>query len=278
VLGVAAALGIDLLDTTITNQEQVEGWLGLTFLGLIPATEKLPDGSNDDLMVYHQPKSVVAEFCRAIRTNLLFMSPDKPLRTILVTSSGPQDGKTTSAINVASAMAESGSRVLLVDADMRRPRVHKAFGVNNGVGLSSLILGEGQLSDAIKQTEVPNLSVLTCGPVPPNPAELLHTKRFEEIFEQLSKQYDRVIFDSPPIGIVSDGVVLSTKVDGTLLVLRSAKTSRDQAMRILRMLRSVNARIFGAVVNNVDLKAHAFGYYDYQRYGTYGETRENIAS
>jgi capsular exopolysaccharide synthesis family protein len=277
--GVGLAFGAEFLDTSITTQEQVEEWLGVTFLGILPSFQKTKDSKQQDLVVFQQPKSAAAECCRAIRTNLLFMSPERPLKTMLVTSSGPEDGKTTTAISVAIAMAESGSRVLLVDADMRRPRMHRAFNLPNGAGLSALIMGTGTLADCVRSTEVPNLQLLTCGPVPPNPAELLHTRAFSELLKEIQGSFDRVIIDSPPVAAVSDALVMSTHVDGTLLVLKAGRTSRDLARRTLRALRDVNARIFGAVLNDLNLESRQYrGYYHYERGGYYGDKSESAAS
>jgi capsular exopolysaccharide synthesis family protein len=204
------------------------------------------------------------------------MSPDRPFKKMLVTSSGPQEGKSTMAINLGVAMAQSGNRVLIVDTDMRRPRIHKVFGVPNESGVSSLVVGEGTLDDAVKTTEVDNLFVLPCGPVPPNPAELLHTKAFADLLEQLSSRFDRVILDSPPVGAVTDAIVLATQVDGVVLILKAGKTNRDMATRTVRALRDVKARVFGAILNDVDLKRSKYGdyYYGYSyRYYGYGEKK-----
>jgi capsular exopolysaccharide synthesis family protein len=198
------------------------------------------------------------------------MSPEKPLRSILVTSAGPQEGKTTTATSLAVTMAGSGNRVLLVDADMRRPRVHRIFGAPNAMGLSSLILGEGQLTDAIRATEIPNLSILPCGPVPPNPAELLHTAAFRKILSEAAERFDRVVVDSPPVGVVADAVVMSTHADGTLVVLKAGRTSRDLARQGIRQLRDVNARILGALLNDFDVRGQKYGQYTYYyQYGYY---------
>jgi capsular exopolysaccharide synthesis family protein len=277
--GAGLAFAVELLDTSISTQDQVEQWLGVTFLGILPSFARGKDGQHQDLVVVQQPKSAAAECARAIRTNLLFMSPDRPLQTMLVTSSGPEDGKTTTAISVAITMAESGSRVLLVDADMRRPRIHRAFNLANGVGLSTLIVGNGKLSEAIRSTEVPNLFLLTCGPVPPNPAELLHTEAFAQLLKEMAGSFDRVVVDSPPVAAVSDAVVMSTHADGTLLVLKAGRTSRELARRALRALRHVNARVFGAVLNDLDLEARQYrGYYHYERSGYYADKPERAAS
>ncbi|MBK7864660.1 MAG: polysaccharide biosynthesis tyrosine autokinase [Archangiaceae bacterium] len=269
-LGLGLAFGLEVLDNTITSQEQIEERLGVTFLGIIPS---IRDNAGD-LVVAEQPKSAVAECCRAIRTNLLFMSPERPLKSLLVTSAGPRDGKTTTAASLAITMAKSGNKVLLVDADLRRPRVHQAFKIPNGAGLSSLILGEGTLEGAVKSSGIENLSVLTCGPIPPNPAELLHTQAFTDLLAQLTTVYDRVIIDSPPVGAVADAIVMSTKVDGTVMVLKSGVTAKDTAKRTVRAMRDVKARLLGAVLNDINLDdRQGSGYYYYAKYGYYyGET------
>jgi capsular exopolysaccharide synthesis family protein len=200
------------------------------------------------------------------------MSPEKPLKTMVVTSASPSEGKTTTATALAEVMADGGSRVLLVDADMRRPQLHKVFELPNEGGLSSLILGEGQLDQLIRPTQIPNLSVLTCGPIPPNPAELLHTEGFARLLQAMAQRFDRVIIDSPPAGVVADAVVISTQVDGTLVVLKAGQTSRDAAVRAVRSILDVKGRIFGAVLNDLDLTDQRYGqYYQYYRYGYYGE-------
>jgi len=183
---------------------------------------------------------------QAIRTSLLFTSPDQPMRTMVVTSPSPQEGKTTAAISVAIAMAQSGNRVLLVDTDMRRPRLHKTFGVPGAEGLASILLGNARTEQMIKTTEVPNLFVLPCGPIPPNPAELCQSERFCALLAALARDFDRVILDSPPVMVVTDAVVLSTVVDGTLVVARTGETSRAAAARQLpahRRCRGAAARL-----------------------------------
>jgi len=270
--GVAFAYAADTFDTSIKTQSEIEDRVGLTFLGIIPAIDRTADGVSD-LVVHSQPKSPVAECLRAIRTNLVFMSPDKPLRTILVTSSSPQEGKSTVAAALAEVMADGGNRVLLLDADMRRPRIHRIFDVSNASGLSSLVVGEGTIDDTIKTTVVPNLWVLPCGPVPPNPAELLHTEAFATLLRELAKTYDRIIIDSPPVGVVSDATVMSAQVDGTVVVIRAKVTSREAARQSVRKIKDVNARVLGAVLNDLDLKEQQYHYY--YRYGYYYGDRKD---
>jgi capsular exopolysaccharide synthesis family protein len=281
VLGVGLAFMAEVLDSTIKTQEDVEGLLGLPFLGVIPTIKAtsagpdrgrpLPDGEARDLHVFDFPKSMVAECCRTIRTNILFMSPEQKIRRLLITSAGPREGKTVTSVNIATVMSQSNARVLLVDTDMRRPRVHRCFGMENHVGLSSLILGEVDYDDAIHSTPVPNLDVLLCGPVPPNPAELMLTERFRAILSELDERYDIVILDSPPTIAVTDSMILSQMVDGLLLVVKGGQTSKAIVRKAVSRLRGVNAPILGCVVNDVDLENRRYGHYSYyyRHYGKY---------
>lgn len=278
-LGVGLAYLLEILDSTLKHEEDVERVLKVPFLGMLPTVAEVgvsrreasrEDDPTRDLFILHHPKSAPAECARAIRTNLLFMSPDRELKRFLITSSGPQEGKSTTAIHTAIVMAQAGSRVLLVDCDMRKPRLHRSFGVPNDTGLSSLVVGEGRIEDALKHTEVPGLDFLPCGPIPPNPAELMHTKRFRQVLAELGAEYDRVIFDTPPLNAVADAAVLSTQVDGVILVTRFKKTGRELARRALRMLTDVNATVLGAVMNDVDLRSTEYNYYYAQKYGGYG--------
>jgi succinoglycan biosynthesis transport protein ExoP len=268
--GIALALLLDQLDTSVRTQGDVEQRLGVPFLGFLP---RIPSEGEKllvdrDLYVLHHPKSSVAEACRALRTNLLFMTPDRPFQTMLVTSSAPKEGKTTTVISLGIAMAQSGNRVLIIDTDMRRPRIHRSFGVASEIGLSSVVVGETELAEAIKSTEVPNLFVLPCGPIPPNPAEMFHTKAFAAVLEAARQAYDRVVLDSPPVNAVADAVVLSTQVDGVTLVFKAGATNRSYAQRAIRALLDVNARIFGAAMNDIDSNDPRYGEY-YQHYRRY---------
>jgi len=269
VLSVVSGLAFEYLDSTINSQEQVEQRLGLIFLGILPKMRPKAAGAMVELSVHRNPKSAVAECCRSVWTNLIFMSPDKPLKTILITSGGPEEGKTTAAFSLASTMADSGNRVLLLDADMRRPRTHRVLGIPNDVGLSSVIVGAAKIEEAIKTTEVPRLSVMVCGPVPPNPTELLHTQAFGNLLRSLEERFDRIVIDSPPVAMVADAAVISTQVAGTVLVLKAGRTSRELGLRSIRALHNVNATIFGAILNDLDLEDRNYGYYYY--YNHYGQ-------
>jgi len=276
VLGLFLAFGIafvrEYLDTSLKTKEQVEDELGIPFLGIIPLVQEraATTGQAVDLHVLGNPRGQVAEACRSIRTNLLFMSPEHPLRRLLVTSAGPREGKTTTVVDLGIVMAQSGGSVVLVDTDMRRPRLHKVFGVSGEVGLSSVILGEATLADAVKTTEVPGLSVLPCGPIPPNPAELLHTERFARILDELAERFERTLLDSPPLGAVADAKVLSVRADGALIVVRSHKTSKDMVAQAADSILDVKGRILGVVLNQVDLERREYGGYYYQYYRQYG--------
>jgi succinoglycan biosynthesis transport protein ExoP len=271
--GGVLVVGLEFLDASVASRADVEERLGLSFIGAMPPL-KAEDGSPTDLFIHRHPRSPAAEMCRAIRTNLLFMSPDKPFRTVVVSSAGPSEGKSTVVINLGMVMAQTGTRVLLMDTDMRRPRLHKAFGVPDDTGVSSLVVGEGSLEGAIKSTDVPNLFVLPCGPLPPNPAELLHTRAFSELLGKLRERFDCILLDSPPLGPVSDALVLSKQADGILLVLKAGGTHRDQAKRAIRSLRDVKAHVIGALLNHVDVRGGRSEYSAYNYYRSYGGERD----
>ena len=276
--GLGLAFALEQLDTTVKSQSDVEEKVGLPFLGLLPRVtlERDAPPGDLDLYVYRHPKSTVAEACRAVRTNLLFMSPDRPLRTMLVTSSGPREGKSTIVIATGIAMSQSGGRVLLIDTDMRRPRLHRALGVPNDKGVSSVLVGDATIDEAIKSTEVPGLFLVPSGPIPPNPAELFLTQAFHEFVALVSARFDRVIFDSPPVNAVADSTVLATHVDGTLLVIRADETHKALARRAVRVLTDVKAKVFGGVLNDVELRNPKYGAL-YAAYASeYHESHEGV--
>ena len=284
-LGIGLALMLDWIDSAVHTQEDVEGLAGLVFLGLIPriATEERNGtkiAASKDLYVLEHPKSAIAECCRAIRTNLLFMTPDRPAKTLLVTSAAPQEGKTTTAVNLAITMAQSGLRVLLVDTDMRRPRLHRAFGLPSVAdGISRATLGEGDALDMVRETGIANLWLLPCGPLPPNPAELLHADRFKLIVNRLADAYDRVIFDSPPVGAVTDAAILARLTHGTVLVAKSGTTSKETLRVAKRLLSDTNVNLLGCVLNGFDLTKHrGYGSYYYSKYGYYGDSEDERAA
>jgi polysaccharide biosynthesis transport protein len=288
-LGLALIVLLEMLNTAIVTPEDIER-LGGVHLGLLPlfaGQAHKPTGNRAKdmvamkqrtLFVLDEPKSTPAECARFIRTNLLFMSPDQPLRTIVVTSPAPSDGKTTVAVSLAGTMAQTGQRTLIIDADMRRPRLHRAFDVEGEVGLSSLVVGDATLDQALQRTRYDNLDVLPCGPLPPNPAELVLTDRFREVLAKLGERYDRIIIDSPPLGPVADPLILGTLVDGVVLVAKSESTPRAALRQGLRALNDANVRVLGVVLNDVDLAAKRYGsayttYY--RRYANYSNDNNN---
>jgi polysaccharide biosynthesis transport protein len=294
-LGLIGAIGRSQLDRSLKNPEETERELGLPLLGLLPLlhsgepskpsygrrrrraeTETVDSSIAPELVVHLRPASGVAEAARAVRTNILFMSPDKPYRTLLVTSAAPGEGKTTVACCVAVAMAQAGKNVVLVDCDMRRPRVHRVFAMRNDQGVTTALLDTDSLDSTVHPTPVPNLHVLTTGPIPPNPAELLHSEAFERLLTMLQARFDAVIIDSPPVAPVTDAAVLSRRVDGTILVVRAFGTRKEVARRAVRSLRDVGSNLIGTILNAVNFEQRGYGYYQYYYYrsGGYGPDRE----
>jgi capsular exopolysaccharide synthesis family protein len=273
-LSLLAAFVVEALDNTVKTAEAAESLLGAPVLGHLPMLSQLKgrtmdDAPDRDLTVFKDPTSMAAEACRSIRTNLMFLSAEKEVALLVVTSPGPRDGKTTAAISLAITMAQGGARVLLVDTDMRKPRIHRSFGIKSERGVSTVIMGDASLKDVIFHSEVPNLDVVPCGPTPPNPAELLHTDRFREFLAQCRRDYDRVVLDSPPMAPVTDPAILGNLADGVVLVLRAGHTTRDAASYARRQLTDARARILGLVINQTDRKGSGYGYSYYAPYGRY---------
>jgi succinoglycan biosynthesis transport protein ExoP len=287
-LAIGIAIALDQLDRVIRTGDEAEA-LGITVLGVLPHIEaniltnppmygrrkrrspSEPTG-NRDLIVHNYPKSSVAECCRTIRTNLTFMSADRPRKTIVVTSASPREGKTTVTMSLAISLAQSGKRILVVDTDLRRPRLHRALGKTLARGVTSVLVGEHTVQEAIQETDIPNLSVLASGPIPPNPSELLHTDQFRQLITDLAKNFDHVILDSPPLAAVTDASIIAPQVDSTILVIHAQRTTRDAVRSALRQLRDVNVQLTGGVLNEVDLSAQSYGagsYYYYRNEAYY---------
>lgn len=276
-LGLGLVFLIVFFDRSIKSTADATQATGAPLLGIIPMIEEnelaeSTDG-NRDLYVHRFPASNVAECCRSLRTNIMFSAADRKLKTIVVSSANPREGKTTSVIYLGTTMAQSGQRVLLIDTDMRRPRLHASTGVSRQTGLTNLIVGDLDYDDVIKVTEIPNLFVLPCGPLPPNPAELLMTQRFQTVLAELATRYDRIILDSPPLQVVTDAVVLSRHTDGVILVAKSGKTLRDELRRSSRQIRGVGGTIFGVIVNAIEPDKRTGYYYSY-----YGYTQKEAES
>lgn len=216
---------------------------------------------NRSLISMTNPKSPIAEQFRTIRTNIQFSSVDEELQTIIVTSSGPGEGKSTTTANLAVVFAQQGKRVLLIDADLRKPTVHYTFRTENHVGLSNVLTRQLTLEEAVSITAQEKLWVLSSGPIPPNPSELLGSRGMQALIEQAKDEYDVIVIDTPPVLAVTDAQVLANQADGVVLVVSSGKTERESAKKAKELLESAKAKILGVVLNNK--KAEDTHYYYY---------------
>jgi len=296
--GVGLALLLEYLDNTVKSIEDVTRATQLPTLALIPsmdadalraiggkknANQKAIGISGDksetvgglaprsmhppgDRLATLGSLSSVVESYRMLRTSVLLSTAGAPPKTILVTSSQPGEGKTTTAVNTAISLSQLGASVLLIDADLRRPAVHKAFKIPPTRGISNYLSSHTPLENLIVKLPIPNLSVLPCGPIPPNPAELISSDRMKDLLRNLGQQFDHILIDSPPLISVTDPVILSTMVDGSILVVQAGKTTRELVRRARRELGGVGAKIFGVVLNNVNVKREGYDDYDYYRY------------
>jgi capsular exopolysaccharide synthesis family protein len=278
--GVSMALFFDYMDTTIKTREEVEA-LGVPFLGIIPSVPGL-EGEGWEvareryLYAMNYPKSAFAEFCRNIRTTVNFTAREdgQAPRRLLITSAGPREGKTTSSINLSITFASAGRRVCLVDADLRRPSLHHAFGLDNQHGLSTLINGSSSVEQVAQPTPQEGLWIIPSGPRPPNPAELLGSPACRAALDRLNEAFDLVIIDTPPVVAVTDAVVLANDVDGVIMVIKSFKVARDLVLQAKRQLVDVEARLIGVILNNFDIQRKSYGYYYYYTY--YGADRDDV--
>lgn len=279
--GAGLALFLEYLDDTIRNAEEVEKYLSLPALAAIPAIDSMPkrrlllvgagdeDAKNEsELLINTDPRSSLAEAYRQLRTSILLSTAGHAPKSLLVTSSLPSEGKTTTAVNTAISLAQTGARVLIIDADMRRPRLHSVFNISNAEGLSTILsseLDENEIFNIIQREETSKLYLLPSGPVPPNPAELVGSEQMSNLLNSLQKTFTHVVVDSPPIASFTDGVLIASMVDGVILVVNSGKSSRQIVRRSRQLLQDIGAKIFGVVLNNVNLRSQE-NYYYYQSY------------
>jgi succinoglycan biosynthesis transport protein ExoP len=298
VLSLALSVGLvyllDHLDNRIKTVEDVNRYVGLPALGVIPAIDEgaprkflaasqmvnnvsgfklAAEGSNVTSLANRQASHSVAEAYRALRTSVLLAAAGRPPKTILITSSQPGEGKTTTTVNTAICLSQLGAKVLLVDADMRRPRVHKAFGLKNRQGLSTYLSNDIRLRDLIQPTSFPNLWVLPSGVVPPNSADLVSSEKMRYLLQKLSNYYDHILVDSPPVHSCTDPVILSRQVDGVILVVHGGSSTREMVGHARQELINVGAKIFGVVLNNVNISDNGYEYY-YHRY-YYGRYKDD---
>lgn len=292
-LGVGTAFLLEYLDNTIKSVEDLER-KGLTVLGIIPAIGDAkyqkkykkkdavdPEASKQQsikhmqrrLITQEDPKSPISEAYRSLRTSIMYSSPDKVVKSIVVSSAGPGEGKTTTISNLAITYANLGKKTLLLDADLRRPVIHRVFGLDKEKGLTQYLAGAtDDFNSLIQKTDIPNLFVVTSGIVPPNPSELLGSKKMADLIDQLEKEYDMVCLDSPPLVAVTDATLISKEIDGLILVTKSGGTDKNAFTRTLLALNNVDVPLTGVVLNGVTSK-NSYGsyYYYYQYYHYYGD-------
>ena len=297
IAGVGLVLFLEYLDNTVKTVEDVSRYAQLPALSVIPSIKgrkqrALKAGSNGDRraasgfalskgngvsldhLLALDARSSVAEAYRVLRTSVLLSSTERPPKIILVTSGQPGEGKTTTVVNTAISLAQLGSSVLVIDCDLRKPAVHKVLGVDHGLGLSTYLARRGEIDDLIQKLPIPNLSVLTSGRIPPNPAEMISSSRMKEMLALLSERFDHIIIDSPPLLKVTDPVILSTLADGVILVVHGGKSTRDVLRRTRQELSVAGARIFGVVLNNIDVGSDG---YDTEYYGAYSDYEQESA-
>lgn len=274
-LGLALAIGIafliELVNTRVRSPMDVTRQTHMAVLGTVPdVDDEEVDIEEPEKAVIEKPQSMMAEAFKIIRTNLFFSAPADRQRTLMITSPKPEDGKTTIAVNLAATIAQSARRVLLVDANLRRPTIGSFFTTENGTGLSNVLIGQKSLAEACISTELPNLDVLPSGPQPPNPGELFSSPQMQDFIAEASAKYDQVIFDTPPVTLYSDPLVLASMVDGVILVIRAHQNSRGVVNRARDLLERVNARLFGATLNAAQSRRGGYfreqfrTFYDYQ--------------
>ncbi|MGI8811062.1 MAG: GumC family protein [Pyrinomonadaceae bacterium] len=281
--GMGLALFLEYLDDTIRTTEEIESLLQLPALAAIPTIESMPkrklllvgangepqeDPASYELLISTDSRSSLAEAYRQLRTSILLSTAGHAPKSLLITSSLPSEGKTTTAANTAISLAQTGAKVLIIDADMRRPRLHSIFNVGNAEGLSTILsseLSDDEVLNVIKLDEASSLNIMTSGPIPPNPAELIGSEQMANLLKSLQKHFTHVVVDSPPITSFTDGVLIASMVDGVILVVHAGKSSRQVVRRARQLLQDVGARIFGVVLNNVNLNSQD-NYYYYQSY------------
>jgi capsular exopolysaccharide synthesis family protein len=289
ILGVGLAFFTENLDSSLKTPADIDRYLGLPSLGVIPmqaatlapqksklllagASNAGLDANAVELVAHYNPRSLLAEAYRSLRTSILLSSNNgSPPRVILVTSSQQGEGKTTTAINIAITLAQTGGQVILLDCDMRNPRVHRALNLKSDAGMSTYLSGQSDLPPLIQKTEVANLFAVSVGRIPPNPAELVGSSRMKEGLALLAESFSYIVIDSPPVLAVTDARILGAIVDGVILVLKGGETPRQAARMTRRLLHEVHARIIGTLLNDVDIYSTDYSYYARYYYYGYGK-------
>jgi capsular exopolysaccharide synthesis family protein len=265
-ISLAFAIGLafffEQIDNRIRTPQELKAHLGIPFLGMVPALAK--NETADPLLTDGVSANFVEAF-KTIRTSVLFSSAEDGLRSLVVTSAGPGEGKSIVAANLAMALAQAGQRVLLIDADMRRPRVHEIFDLPQEPGLSNVLTGHSRMADAMKKSPVNGLWLLCAGHIPPNPAELLGSRRYLDFIASLEDHFDWAIIDTPPVLAVADSTIAANDASGVVFVVASDNTSRQAARAAVEQLDSAHAHLVGSVLNRVDLIRHPYYYASYYR-------------
>jgi capsular exopolysaccharide synthesis family protein len=272
-LAIGAVFAVDTLDDTVKNPDEIRRRFNLPILGMITRHES----PQDEPITLSAPRSPTAEAFRSLRTSIMYAAVDRPLRRLMITSPIPQDGKTTISANLSVVVSQNEKLVLLIDADLRRPQVHRKFGLQNRAGLSELFVQPlERIGSLIQASAAPKLAVLTSGGLPPNPSELLTSKMMSQILDKLDQAFDLIVIDTPPVLSVTDAPALAALTDGVVLVVKPGTTKLWALRQALEQLRAVNARVLGVVLNEVNPHSHKYGYY-YSRYvpkyAGYYETR-----
>jgi len=281
-MGIGLAFFFEYLDNTIKIPEDIKQHLKIPYLGLTPFFSienkwNQRDDTSPELVTFNYPKSSASESFRGIRTNIRFSSAESVPQAILITSAGPQEGKSITTANLAVTMAQADSKVIVLDCDMRKPKMHKIFGIAKEHGISNLLVGSRNVGGAIIHTRIPNLDVIPCGPIPPNPSELLGSTRMARLLNALRKNYVHILIDSPPSTAVTDAVVLSKSVDGVILVISAGHTAREIVKNGVAQFGAVGAPVLGAVLNGVDMSRDSYNYqYYYYYYGEDGDMRKKF--
>jgi capsular exopolysaccharide synthesis family protein len=293
ILGVALAFFLEYMDNSVKTPEDIDRFIRVPSLGVIPSLASIYDrkrlygygyghrseshkqrqdqnGTPEVSMIAHtNSDSIISEAYRSLRTSILLSNSGKPPKTILVTSAHKAEGKTVSSVNIAISLAQLGGRVLLLDCDMRNPNCHKALKMKNEQGMSSFLAANVDISSLIVETKVPNLFVVTAGKIPPNPAELLASPRMKQALTLVDEFFDYVVVDSPPMLAVTDALILSTIVDGVVLVVKAEATPKDVLQKARKSLQGVNAKVLGVLINQADVRGADYNYY-YKYYYAYG--------
>jgi capsular exopolysaccharide synthesis family protein len=289
-LSICLAFFIEYLDSSVKTPDDIDRYIKLPSLGVIPSAASLLPSSRRrllaaaaggtgaktastqkmiELVTYYDTKSLISEAYRNLRTSVLLSSGSgRPPKMLLVTSSQAGEGKTTTAVNIAITLSQTGEKVILLDCDMRNPRVHRIIGLDNANGMSTFLSGNSDLSSMIQQSEIPNLFAVSAGRVPPNPAELLGSPRMKQGLALLDEYFDHIVIDSPPVLSVTDARILGSLVDGVVLVIKGGETPKEAVQRTKRLLQEVHAHVIGTLLNNVDV--HSADYYYYSKYYYYG--------